>query len=841
MTEESTLIDASIFPRLVVKVGGRVIQEVELRAELRIGRAEDNDLDLGDPKISRHHARVYREGATYAVADLGSANGTRLNGALLSGPQQLKHGDRIVVGDTELIYQEPGRASDETLIVPAPASAAEQPTVTRAPGLAVPPPRETALPPVATPEGGGKGLAIGLIIAGAVLILAIVVAGVYLLAPGLFGQIKATVPPTQTPQYVVATTVAPAETAEPVGTPVVSKQTSVPVATPTGQEDLGEMLAQAETLARRSKFEEATALYEEMAQQAPDDARPEIGWAWALIWDDEAEEAVLHGQRASEIEPESAAAAAVLARAYIGVEDKAEALVEAQRAVDLDGGSAVAHAVLAEALMINGQTQNAVDAADLALVQDINSAEAHRIRGWLYHIVDNDMGRAAGELQIAAGLQPELWLRRHELGLLLLKAEDYTTAIMAFQDALGIRPKAVTYTAIGEAYYRLGQYDQAKASLQQAVAVGADDLNTYALLGATLAHLGRCDEAKTYYDQALEMDATESLAQEATDLCEGAKPSATPSPTTVSASIPTAVSPPGPSATPRPTSPPQPPRSLTGRIAFPVWNRQRGNYDVYVANVDGSGRKLVVDEMHQPAFSPDGKWLAVNGERHEHMNIFIVQPNGSGLKEVTDGLEDALPCWSPDGESLAFSSTKYSDRQSRVFVIDEVPFIGRQQKGRPLNSGLGDVRGEYPAWTPGEQIVYKGCDSSVEPAKCGLFIMPAASGAHSTTQITESPQDTAPAAYGSQIAFMSNREGNWEIYLMNDDGSGVKRLTNNAADDGLPAWSPDGRAIAFVSNQGGAWAVWAMSPDGVNRGKLFDIGNGGLAFSWQQERISWAP
>jgi len=74
---------------------------------------------------------------------------------------------------------------------------------------------------------------------------------------------------------------------------------------------------------------------------------------------------------------------------------------------------------------------------------------------------------------VAAGLQPELWLRRHELGTLLLRAEDYTTAIMAFQDALKIRPKAVTYTSIGEAYYRLGQYAPARASLEQAIAAGA--------------------------------------------------------------------------------------------------------------------------------------------------------------------------------------------------------------------------------------------------------------------------------------------------------------------------------------------------------------------------------
>lgn len=88
---------------------------------------------------------------------------------------------------------------------------------------------------------------------------------------------------------------------------------------------------------------------------------------------------------------------------------------------------------------------------------------------------------------------------------------------------------------------------------------------------------------------------------------------------------------------------------------------------------------------------------------------------------------------------------------------------------------------------------------------------------------------------------MSNRDGNWELYIMNDDGSGVARLTNNAANDGLPTWSPDGRTIAFVSDQGGSWAVWAISPDGSNQRKLFDIGGRGLASDWQHERISWGP
>jgi Tol biopolymer transport system component len=47
---------------------------------------------------------------------------------------------------------------------------------------------------------------------------------------------------------------------------------------------------------------------------------------------------------------------------------------------------------------------------------------------------------------------------------------------------------------------------------------------------------------------------------------------------------------------------------------------------------------------------------------------------------------------------------------------------------------------------------------------------------------------------GTKIAFNSDRDGNFEIYVMNADGTGVKRLTDNPTDDGLPAWSPAGGA-----------------------------------------------
>ena len=69
----------------------------------------------------------------------------------------------------------------------------------------------------------------------------------------------------------------------------------------------------------------------------------------------------------------------------------------------------------------------------------------------------------------------------------------------------------------------------------------------------------------------------------------------------------------------------------------------------------------------------------------------------------------------------------------------------------------------------------------------------------------------------SKIAFASERDGNYEIYVMNPDGGGATRLTNNANVDREPAWSPDGTRIAFTSDRGGAgtdiYVVSLSSPD----------------------------
>lgn len=842
MISEPTLVESSLFPRLIVKTSGRVVQEVELRGDLKIGRAEDNDLQLTDPKASRHHARLEQEGSVFVLTDLGSANGTRVNGLLVTEPHPLEHGDRIDIGDTELTYQEPGRALQDTMPGAEGLPTIEAPMATEV-GRAVAP---QSMPTVAGPmKGASRGLMVGLILVAAVVILAIAALTIYLLAPDVYEQIGLISPPTPTVATVVAASPTPLG---PVGTPAATPAVTVFTATPEisgiDPQEMDDLLAQADALNRRSKFEESVAIYEDLTSRAPDDARPEIGWAWALILDEQAEEALPHAQRAVELDPTSSAAAAVLSRTQADLSDKAEALTWGEQAVELEPGDAQARASLAEAHMINGQTQQAVDEADLALVQDINNADAHRIRGWLYHVLDNDMGRAASELQIAAGLQPELWLRRHDLGVLLLEAEDYVTAIMAFQDALSLRPKAVTYSAIGEAYYQLGQYDQARASLQQALTLGIEDAGTYALLAASHAQLDRCEEAETYYEHALELEPSHPLALEAIEICESAAQAPTASPTQAASSVaPTATSASTAAATAAPTKTPGAPAALSGKIAFPVWNVDNAKYDTYIASASGGTPRLVADQMHQPALSPDGTWLALNGTRANSEHLILMNSDGTNMREITDFVEDGQPIWSPDGKKLAFASNRHGDKRFRVYIIDDVPFGGGTAGDRTLNFGPDDVRGQMPAWTADDRIVFQGCSRESPRNECsgtGLYIMSAVPGPHEPKQLTEHSEDTAPAVYGSQIAFMSNRDGTWEIYVMRLDGTGVKRLTNNAANDGLPTWSPDGRTIAFVSNQGGPWAVWAMSPNGSNRRKLFDIGGGGLRSDWLHERISWS-
>jgi predicted small metal-binding protein len=95
------------------------------------------------------------------------------------------------------------------------------------------------------------------------------------------------------------------------------------------------------------------------------------------------------------------------------------------------------------------------------------------------------------------------------------------------------------------------------------------------------------------------------------------------------------------------------------------------------------------------------------------------------------------------------------------------------------------------------------------------------------------PGTARPAYPGSngKLAFASERDGGFEIYLMDADGSGPTRLTNNPADDREPAWSPDGSKIAFARN----FEIYVMDATGSGQTQLTHKTGGGDEFP------TWSP
>jgi pSer/pThr/pTyr-binding forkhead associated (FHA) protein len=92
--------------RLRVTAGNAIGSEIQVEDELLIGRQASEEGTLGhDAEISRRHARIARSGAAFTVEDLGSTNGTFVNGRRISGQEILSPGDRIQVGATTLVVQ----------------------------------------------------------------------------------------------------------------------------------------------------------------------------------------------------------------------------------------------------------------------------------------------------------------------------------------------------------------------------------------------------------------------------------------------------------------------------------------------------------------------------------------------------------------------------------------------------------------------------------------------------------------------------------------------------------------------------------------------------------------
>ena len=106
-------------------------------------------------------------------------------------------------------------------------------------------------------------------------------------------------------------------------------------------------------------------------------------------------------------------------------------------------------------------------------------------------------------------------------------------------------------------------------------------------------------------------------------------------------------------------------------------------------------------------------------------------------------------------------------------------------------------------------------------ALASTLLLAGCRGEEDSTGRAATPVASPALAHGT-LAFQSDREGNWDIYLIESDGSSLRRLTTDPAADRNPAWSPDGEHIAFSSERTGGGDIYIMEASGEGLRRLTD-------------------
>ena len=275
---------------------------------------------------------------------------------------------------------------------------------------------------------------------------------------------------------------------------------------------------------------------------------------------------------------------------------------------------------------------------------------------------------------------------------------------------------------------------------------------------------------------------------------------------------------------------------LAGKIIFPVYDPDRGTYDIFRANTDGSDREQLFVEASQPAANSTGDTLAYRSWRADNRGL-ISQKIGETDQWVFEKFfESASPAFSPGGDFFVFHSRAGRDTPALYRTVGTERDVLRRNSAH--------IEGEMVAFAPDGRIVYRGCLGNV----CGIIRSNLDGG--DPLALTDNADDTAPAVSpdGKTVAFMSNRSGDWDVFTIGIDGQNLQQLTTSDGSDGIPTWSPDGKNIAFASNRDGEWAIWAMTATGKNERQLFKT-NGSVdgivqidtahSFGWLEEHIVW--
>ncbi|MBE7552580.1 MAG: PD40 domain-containing protein [Anaerolineales bacterium] len=304
---------------------------------------------------------------------------------------------------------------------------------------------------------------------------------------------------------------------------------------------------------------------------------------------------------------------------------------------------------------------------------------------------------------------------------------------------------------------------------------------------------------------------------------------------------------------------------ITGKIAIPLDNG-RIHYDVHLYNLPDGRELFVIPNARQPNLRFDGQRILVNREGDGVENIYEYNLTDGAAQQVGDASGDSHPYYDPWGNRVAYGNAELvlgANGRHAPFIFVQCglmpPHLETEPRCRDIPSlgvlvpagQMGEIQGTHPVWTSSDMIAYRGCNTWAGARLCGIYSVPSTStkglsDGFIPRQLTSDTSDIPSDTKGTFIAFTSQRDGNWEAYIMDLNGGGVKNLSNSPdSNEGLPTISPDGNWVAFVSDRNGLWAVWAVPITGGDAQKLFDLppaqpwGDGDR--SWTNERISWGP
>jgi uncharacterized protein (DUF885 family)/WD40 repeat protein len=266
-----------------------------------------------------------------------------------------------------------------------------------------------------------------------------------------------------------------------------------------------------------------------------------------------------------------------------------------------------------------------------------------------------------------------------------------------------------------------------------------------------------------------------------------------------------------------------------GVVAFSSY--RQGEAKIYTMNADGSNITCLTRSNlrdTRPAWSPDGTRIAyVRRISHSNHEIYVMNADGTDPVRLTINPDfvESQPTWSPDGTQIAFISNRnlnvntFSGRFN-IFIMSVPGGSNTVSSGETLLTDIGGSN-TSPDWSPdGARIAF----DSTRDGDYEIYVINV-DGSHPVNLTLHPANDTSPtwSPDGSKIAFVSDRDGNEEIYVMNADGSNPTRLTFREGYDKAPAWSPDGRYIVFyASPEAHNTEVYRMRSDGSEQVRLTD-------------------